>query len=185
MVCVLTKGDNKGTYFSRDIDNSLSGTKPWGKRETPFFLKEGQKPSKIQLGIRFEGPGIIWIDDARLTKVFMKSSSGEEPSWGGIFGSIFGVTVGLWGAIVGIMGSKGKARGFVIGSSYALVGICALLFIAGGTMFFIGSDFSFWYPPVLCGFIGAAIIGFNIPGIKRRYIDIETRKLCCKRYVKF
>jgi hypothetical protein len=58
----------KGEFFSRGLQNPLSGTTGWVSAETPFFLKKGEKPDLIKLNIVIEGKGTVWIDDVRLMK---------------------------------------------------------------------------------------------------------------------
>jgi hypothetical protein len=59
---------NDGQYFSRGLDNVLTGTQEWKKVQTPFFLQPGQTVSKAVLNIVINGTGTVWVDDLRLTK---------------------------------------------------------------------------------------------------------------------
>ena len=56
----------QGEYFSRGLQNPLTGTNEWSTLETPFFLKKGDRPDMARLNLVVEGPGVIWIDDIRL-----------------------------------------------------------------------------------------------------------------------
>ncbi|MFC1833393.1 hypothetical protein ACFL2Q_01495 [Thermodesulfobacteriota bacterium] len=58
----------KGEFFSRGLQNPLSGTTDWKSVETPFFLKEGQNPDKVKLNVVVNGKGTVWIDDIKLEK---------------------------------------------------------------------------------------------------------------------
>lgn len=57
-----------GEFFSRGLDRPLTGTTDWTTRETPFFLKKGQKPDLVKLNLVVSGKGTVWIDDLRLLK---------------------------------------------------------------------------------------------------------------------
>jgi hypothetical protein len=57
-----------GEYFSRALQNPLSGTLDWTTRETPFFLQKGQTPELIKLNLVINGKGTVWIDDISLMK---------------------------------------------------------------------------------------------------------------------
>jgi hypothetical protein len=57
-----------GEYFSRGLQNQLSGTSDWTMLETPFFLKEGENPDTVRLNMVITGPGTVWIDDIRLDR---------------------------------------------------------------------------------------------------------------------
>jgi hypothetical protein len=58
----------KGEFFSRGLQNSLTGTNQWVTMETPFFLKKGEKPDYVKLNLIINGKGTAWIDDIRLLK---------------------------------------------------------------------------------------------------------------------
>ncbi len=58
----------KGEFFSRGLQDPVSGTMRWITAETPFFLKAGEKPDIIKLNIVINGKGTVWIDDVRLLK---------------------------------------------------------------------------------------------------------------------
>lgn len=58
----------KGEFFSRGLDQALTGTMNWSSQETMFLLKKGEKPDNIKLNLVMEGRGTAWIDDIRLLK---------------------------------------------------------------------------------------------------------------------
>jgi hypothetical protein len=58
----------QGEFFSRGLQNTLTGTSDWATMETPFFLKKGEKPDYIKLNVVINGKGTAWIDDIRLVK---------------------------------------------------------------------------------------------------------------------
>ncbi len=58
----------KGEFFSRGLQNPLSGTTNWLTEETPFFLQKGQKPDRVKLNVVITGKGTLWIDDIKLIK---------------------------------------------------------------------------------------------------------------------
>ena len=60
--------EGKGEYFSRGMDSALTGTTEWTSRETPFFLKAGENPDNVKLGVVVDGIGTVWIDDIKLVK---------------------------------------------------------------------------------------------------------------------
>ena len=57
-----------GDFFSRGLQNPLTGTTEWTMEETPFFLKAGENPDNVKLNIVINGNGTVWIDDIRLLK---------------------------------------------------------------------------------------------------------------------
>lgn len=58
----------KGEYFSRALDQALSGTVGWTTLEAPFILQAGQTPDLVQLNIVIDGSGTVWVDDIELVR---------------------------------------------------------------------------------------------------------------------
>ena len=59
----------KGEFFSRGLQDPLTGTNEWTIERTPFFLRKGENPDKVKLNLVINGKGTVWIDDIRLLKV--------------------------------------------------------------------------------------------------------------------
>ena len=57
-----------GEFFSKGLQQPLSGTTEWTACEIPFYLKKGQKPDLIKLNVAVEGTGKVWIKDIALLK---------------------------------------------------------------------------------------------------------------------
>jgi hypothetical protein len=62
----------KGEFFSRGLQNPLSGTNEWSAEETPFLLQKGEKPDNVKLNVVIDSGGIVWIDDVKLLKAPLK-----------------------------------------------------------------------------------------------------------------
>jgi hypothetical protein len=58
----------RGEFFSRGLQNTVTGSNDWASYETPFFLKKGEKPDLIKLNIVLKGSGKIWVKDVELIK---------------------------------------------------------------------------------------------------------------------
>jgi len=69
MWCSFT---GKGEFFSRGLQNVISGNLNWSSAETPFFLEKNQKPDNVKLNLVINGKGTVWIDDIRLLKAPLK-----------------------------------------------------------------------------------------------------------------
>jgi hypothetical protein len=65
MWCVF---QGKGEFFSRGLNQSLSGSAKWTRAATPFILKTGENPDNVRLNLVIEGKGTVWIDDIKLIK---------------------------------------------------------------------------------------------------------------------
>ena len=68
MWCVV-KGKS---YFSRGLDNTLTGTVDWTALEIPFFFKKGENPDNVKLNIVINGTGTVWVDDIHILKAPLK-----------------------------------------------------------------------------------------------------------------
>ena len=58
----------RGEFFSRGLDNTVTGSNDWASYETPFFLKKGEKPDLIKLNLVLKGPGKVWVKDVEFLK---------------------------------------------------------------------------------------------------------------------
>ena len=56
-----------GEFFSRGLNDTLSGSTDWATCQTPFFLKAGEKPDLIRLNLVVEGQGKVFIRYVQLT----------------------------------------------------------------------------------------------------------------------
>lgn len=56
----------KGEFFSRGLEQPISGITEWVTVQTPFRIEAGQMPANIKLNVVVEGTGTIWIDDIKL-----------------------------------------------------------------------------------------------------------------------
>lgn len=55
-----------GSYVSRGLDYSLSGTTDFVSAETSYRLGKGEKPETVRLYLVIDGKGTVWADDVRL-----------------------------------------------------------------------------------------------------------------------
>lgn len=60
---------NRGEYFSRGLDNPVSGTSDWAAHSTPFFLKAGENPDSVFLNVVVDGVGTVWVAGPRLVRM--------------------------------------------------------------------------------------------------------------------
>jgi hypothetical protein len=61
-----------GQYFSRGMNDVISGKSDWKTIQTPFLFQKGQKPDKVTLNLVINGKGTVWIDDIVLSKEALK-----------------------------------------------------------------------------------------------------------------
>lgn len=56
----------KGKFFSRGLDSTATGTEPWKRLRTAFFLKPGESPDNVKLNLVVNGSGTVWVDNISL-----------------------------------------------------------------------------------------------------------------------
>jgi hypothetical protein len=63
----------RGEFFSKGLNQAVTGTTNWSSHEIPFYLKKGQRPDLIRLNLAIEGSGKVWIKDVELAKAPLSS----------------------------------------------------------------------------------------------------------------
>ena len=58
----------RGEFFSKGLNQTITGTTDWTSNEIRFYLKVGQRPDLIKLNLVIEGKGKLWIKDVDLLK---------------------------------------------------------------------------------------------------------------------
>lgn len=180
-----------GTFFTKSLADAgplakLAGSSDWRPFVLPFNADAGGKwltPERLTLSVVVPGSGRVFLKDVELYQY----AAGEEPlaadgQWftarvAAIAGALGGTAIGLWGALVGMLASRGRARAFVFVSSGVLfvAGIAAA--VAGLTALFIGQPYAVYYPLLLVGGILIFVIGFLRRSLPQRYEALEMRKM--------
>ena len=185
----------KGTFFTKSLASAgplrkISGSSDWRPFLLPFDANSGDQaggtsplPEKLSLGLYLPGSGTVWIRGVGLYQYRI----GEDPlrstgRWinnrnAALLGAIGGCLIGLWGAVIGVVSSRGKARRFVLGSANALllIGIASL----GGGVAAIASaqPYAVYYPLLLIGIILLAVIGKLRGTLSARYEQLELKRM--------
>lgn len=95
----------------------------------------------------------------------------------GLVGGIAGSAIGCLGGLIGVLGGLGRGRRLVLGLTKGMIvfglGCLALMVVA------LLQAQSFWvyYPLGLTGAISVAVCAFLLPTIRRRYEQLELRKM--------
>lgn len=58
----------RGDYFSKGLYQALVGTTGWISCETPFYLKQRQRPDLLKLNLVLEGTGSVCIKNIEVWK---------------------------------------------------------------------------------------------------------------------
>ncbi|HVS39991.1 MAG TPA: hypothetical protein VMS17_30815 [Gemmataceae bacterium] len=104
----------------------------------------------------------------------------DENLYSWIPGTALGVLGGLWGSLVGMLAPRGRARGFVLVFTWALLVVSALLLVLGLVALFSGQPYGVWYGLGLAGLIGLVVVGANTFTVYWVYRAAEERKLAAR-----
>lgn len=184
----------RGTFFTKTVApagplGGISGSSDWRVFVLPFYADSGDQadmppvPEKLTLTLFLPGSGTVSIGDVALYQY----APGEDPlrmtgEWfdsrtAGMLGGIGGTLLGLWGALIGIVASRGKARGFVLASANAML-VIGVACLAGGVAALVtGQPYAVYYTLLLFGIILVAVIGFIRRGLVARYEQLELQRM--------
>lgn len=179
----------EGAFFSRSLDQSgpmgrLEGSAGWRAFVLPFFNREdGSPPHTLVLNLVLAGAGTVEVGPLELVEFaevddpLLDAGAWWNNTQAGLLGAILGSALGILGSIIGWLGSAGRARGFVLNTlkSIAWLGVGAL--VLGSVAIQLGQPYAVYYPLLLFGGISAAL-GFSLPrSLRRRYEDLELRRM--------
>ncbi|HYG73715.1 MAG TPA: hypothetical protein VEK08_01680 [Planctomycetota bacterium] len=174
-------------FFSRTLGESgptqhLEGASGWRRFELPFNAAGAKThPSSLEISLIFPGAGKVWLSDLKLVEVLPAASASSVAWWtdaqGGLVGAAIGIMFGLLCGLLGTLAFLGRARNFVIGCLCALTVCGVLLLIAGVVALLTGQPYGVYYPLLLSGVILAAVCGGNIAQARKRYEELELRRM--------
>lgn len=183
-----------GTFFTKTLAptgplGKISGSSDWRPFVLPFNTSSGDQadmpplPEKLTLTLFLPGRGTVSIGDVALYQY----APGEDPlqmtgAWfgsrtAGLLGAVGGTLLGVWGALIGILASRGKARGFVLGSAGAMLGIGMLFLIGGVVALAMAQPYAVYYTLFLFGIILVAVIGMMRGSLAARYEAFELKRM--------
>jgi hypothetical protein len=174
MWCIFSK---ERVYFSRGLNHALSDSMNWRTVQTPFYLKKGERPESVQLGIRMEGPGEVQIKNMYLEK---QSGLLLRGRWEWIPGTLLGIFGGLYGSITGMLAPRGRGRVFVKSIGIVLLIFSTGFLITGMVFFSLGKPWEVWYPWLLPGVIGTTLFSVLPKNVMRQYENAELRRIQAK-----
>jgi hypothetical protein len=177
-----------GRYFSRTLAGSgplasLTGTSGWRPFLLPFDTNGKGRPERLIVNVVFGGRGTVYLSPLELVQY----SGSEDPltpagAWwndrqGGLIGGLAGGTLGLLGALVGGLAGSGRARRLVLGILKTMIAASAVALLLGGVALAAGQPYAVYYPLLLLGVIGVAVPAGLFATLRRRYEQIELRRM--------
>jgi hypothetical protein len=177
-------------YFSRTMGGTgpmakLRGTSDWRPFILPFNAT-GTKtnPTKLVVNVHLPGKGVVYLrSPLKLAESSGAPGTGAQPgAWwsdrtGGLIGGIVGGVGGCLGALIGWLSARGKARGFVLGSTSTLIVLGAIATVAGIVAVTWRQPYGVWYPLLLGGVIIVVICPVILRRCLHRYREIELRRM--------
>jgi hypothetical protein len=134
----------------------------------------GGLPTQLEVHLVMQGRGTVYLRPIRLYGV---AGSWWSPQQSGLIGGIGGSVIGCFGALLGLLASKGKARNFVLATMKIFIALGILLTIAGFVAVVCKQPYAVWYALLLPGVILTLVFSLNLPSIQRRYDELEIRRM--------
>lgn len=174
-------------YFTRTLGEAgemrkISGTSDWRKVSLPFDRTgTATPPDRLQINLYLPGRGTVYFRPLSLNKYGDEAGtvsaswwSASAASWiGGIGGPVIGCLGGLLGALAG----RGKARGLVLALWQMLI-IAGVVSLIAAVIGFIVKQPDFVTTPLLIfGVVLTTVMGVILPTAKKRYHELEIRRM--------
>jgi hypothetical protein len=170
-------------FFSRTLATSgslavVTGNSDWRLFELPFVLQGAAGPARLEINIVLPQAGIVTVGQLSLVRLdgAGPESLSPEPTVG-LIGAVAGSTIGIVGALIGLLVSRRRARAFVLGSMTVLSALGILLIGAAILAGLTGASGGFVTLLVLPGVVMAAVFGLGLPAARRAYADAELRRM--------
>lgn len=171
---------NGDAYFSRTLADygpmeNIRGSSDWREFSLPFLSsREAGPPTKIVLNVVFAGRGTVELSPIRVVQ-----HAGPWWGWqiGVVIGAGGGTLLGLLGALIGTLAGLGKARRLVLRSTETMFLLGLIGTVAGFVGIFQAQPFYVHLPLLVLGVICVAVAGPLIFVLRRRYEQLELRKM--------
>jgi hypothetical protein len=169
-------------YFSRTLASagemmSLNGTSAKRSLSLPFNSRDGYFPNKIEVNVVLPGRGAVHVGPLTLTQRAGARAALWDDSTGGWIGAILGVSIGAFGAAIGLLASFPRTRRGAIVLAKILVMLSILILFAGAVAIIRSQPYAVYYPLLLCGVIGTIAPWFSIIRVKKQLAADEFRKM--------
>ena len=156
------------------------GTKNWDMYEfpiTPAYYDNETRPKGLSFRLSWPASGTIYLRPIKLLGWASSLGGWWSPQQAGLVGGIGGSVIGCLGGLLGVLAGLGKARRFVLAMAKVFIALGILLLIAGVVAIAAKQPYAVYYPPLLMGFILTLVFSVNLPSIRRRYDELEIRRM--------
>lgn len=187
-----------GTFYTKSLAptgplRKITGSSDWRPFVLPFHANSGDQadgklllPEKLTLSLYLPGSGTVSVAEVGLyqyangedpLQMYMQAGQWFSSQTAGWIGGIGGTLLGLWGALIGIVSSRGRARGFAVGSANALLFIGLASLIAGIVALGMAQPYAVYYPLLLLGVIIVAVTAMLRRTLSARYEQLELKRM--------
>jgi hypothetical protein len=172
-----------GRYFSRTLGTDgpmavLTGTSDWRPFELPFFLEGAAPPNRLEVNVVIPASGTIEIGPLEVVRFPEAGGGAWLPDRAvGVIGAALGSTIGLLGALVGVLVSRNRGRRFVLPAMSAATVLGIALIVASLVAIPAGQPPGVVFLLLVPGAILAAAFGASLPRVRRAYADAELRRM--------
>jgi hypothetical protein len=179
-------GDER--FFTRTLATegalaALHGESNWRAFALPFSFspEAGWTPMRLEINLVLPAGGTVWLGPLRLVQSSSPAAAAPGGWWsqrsGTLGGVVLGSLLGLVGAVIGVLGGRGRGRGLVLSLLAGMVGLGGALALLGAAAAWSSQPRHVWYPLLMLGAI-SAVVGFVVrPGVRRRYAADELRRI--------
>jgi hypothetical protein len=171
----------------------FSGTSDWTDLILSFDRTEwmnlwSNAPPKLEISVFLAARGTVYLQPLQLVEyersdiapVF--SAVPTSRTWwsaraSGLIGGIGGSVIGCFGGLVGCLVGFGKARKFVLTMTKVFIALGIILTVAGIIAVGFQQPYAIWYALLLPGIILTLVFGANFYPIKKRFDELEIRRM--------
>jgi hypothetical protein len=180
-------GAPEGRFFSRTMAVSgdigkITGSSDWREFQLPFNRSGSPAPPKqLEVNLVLPGSGTVYLEPIQLVESPAALSGQAKPWWSdrmaGLLGGTCGAVIGCLGSLLGFLAAKRKAKRFVLGTAYALIGFGCALAVAGLAAVLARQPYAVWFPLVLGAVLLLSIVPSRLRDMRRNYEDQELRRM--------
>jgi hypothetical protein len=187
----VSPGMPEGQYFSRTLAQGgqmghIAGTCNWRSFVLPFdHTGASNPPVRLEFNIFLPARGIVFLSPVKLVEYegkglyAIKSKPGAW--WGervaGVIGAFMGTMLGIWGSLAAALAYKGRGRSFVMATMKVWTTLGVGFAVAGAIALALGQPFEVWFLLLLPAVILIGISMRSFKDYKRRYEELELRKM--------
>jgi hypothetical protein len=177
---------NEGSYFTRTLApagpmQKITGSSDW-RDFGLLFDSSGAKapPSRLTINLVLPGKGEVSLSAMTLSELEANEwpmGSRGMGSIAGWWGGLAGAALGICGGLLSWLGSRGRAKRFVLTGLRALIALGVVALALGLLSLGRGLSYEIYYPLLLIGAIAVIAPASALPSLKRRYEEMELRRM--------